>query len=102
MQSDQQRAAHDGEAQLRQHDEKEHADRRLAHRLRGFLESRIEPAQLRGNRQIDEGQIGQDRDQQRRPDAMEARGKCAPCIGMNEGGQRQRGHGSPGPEAGKG
>jgi hypothetical protein len=63
MQADQQRAAAHRQPQLRQHHAKEHRPGLEAQGFGDVFHGRVESAQGRGNRQVQEREIGDDRDQ---------------------------------------
>ncbi len=98
MQRDQQRAAADGESELRQHGPEEDPPRIEPQRSRGILDGRIEAAQCCCDRQVEERVVGDDRDEDAALQAAHAGNQADPGITVHEGGHGERSDRQPGPE----
>ncbi|MNI19973.1 hypothetical protein D3C73_734270 [compost metagenome] len=90
VQADQQGAAADRQAQLRQHNAEKHFPGFEPHGLGDVFDGRIEPAQSGRYRQIQEREVGDDRDQDTGKQAVNRWHQADPGVTVNERRHRQR------------
>ncbi|MNY17091.1 hypothetical protein D3C86_1503890 [compost metagenome] len=99
MQADQQGAAADRQAQLRQHHAEKHFPGFEPHGFGDVFDGRIEPAQGGRHRQIQEREVGDDRDQDTGKQAVNRWHQADPGVAVNERRHRQRRGGQQRPPA---
>jgi hypothetical protein len=97
VQPDEERAAADGKAQLRERDAQESAPGAEAERGGAVLECRIETPERCRKRQVEKGKIGQNGNKDAAEEAMQGGHQAHPGIALDEGGHGQRGDEQPGP-----
>ncbi|MNO81772.1 hypothetical protein D3C76_730260 [compost metagenome] len=99
MQADQQCTPANGQAQLRQHHAKKHRPGLESQGFGDIFNGRVQAPQRRGNRQVQEREVGNDRHQHAGEQAVDRRHQADPGIAVDEGRHRQGRRGQQRPPA---
>ena len=91
VQCDDEAAAEHREAELREDDPPEHRPRAEAERPGGFLQRRVEPADRRQRREVDERVVRERGHEQPAAEAVDRRDRARPAVARHERRDRERG-----------